>query len=946
MTNATFPLEASLRQTAVMVGDGITTVFGPFVFKIFDIADVIVMRRDAGEDAFSIDATVTISKTSTAAWATFTLTFAVAPPATTSFYADGARLQTRSLAVTKGTGLDTDALDKELTKIGVVQQEQTRKLNSAALAERGVTPPTFREAITSGSFVIGGPDGTLVNGPNGLEVADVEALAAIADDISTVAGVAASIPTVAGMSDDIALLASVSAVLDGTASAVRMDEKMFTGDAVTTDWVLDRAPGIAENVLVWIGGSIQDLSDYSVVGTTLTIAPAVAAGVPIRTLIMTLVTSNYIEGLAAAALASEVAAALSAAGVNLPAISIADAKQALTVKADGSGYETSPVIITSETASQLLAGPLQMPYIQFNNPDILWVDRFVQQQGDARLGVIEAVKALYNSDSNPSTLDGMGVEYIVDAPILLDNTVLTFGAGYKRNRKYIKNLNLKADTGGTWSSGDGVFAIGGDQVTGNLRNLSIQDSRSDASNITGVVPWKVFGYYNLEFIRSHAIQFTDAGFFSFGGGDTSGNHGLVLDDCRAHGTFGSGGSTIGLLTQDGDVIVRNTFFEWLATGIKTTRGSIHMVGNHFSLADETNFKNALLCVCTRGISVIDNDFDGSMLTFTNTETNDFDGTNFHNWYDILISNNDFTSGTVTPPSGRGFINFITQVADESVVGLVIADNRPQANASTPWVRFNTQGSGTWLTTFESSYDLPNRNNISAGNFPGIQSIARNQNASAVFNASGYMEIEKGTGGRIVLRDSVNAGSNMPGVQSSGSNLDLLASGAAYSASLQGAGGAFTPGTDNTQHLGGPSFRWATVYAGTGSINTSDEALKTDVRGLTEAERRAFRECAQSVKAFRWIDAKEKKGGEARWHIGLIAQQVAAIFESHGLDPWAYGMFCRDQLVETIETGRKDNDEPILEERAVVDADGNSVFRHGIRYDAFFAGAISALVQTL
>ncbi len=44
-------------------------------------------------------------------------------------------------------------------------------------------------------------------------------------------------------------------------------------------------------------------------------------------------------------------------------------------------------------------------------------------------------------------------------------------------------------------------------------------------------------------------------------------------------------------------------------------------------------------------------------------------------------------------------------------------------------------------------------------------------------------------------------------------------------------GHVRPGADNTQNLGSASYRWATVYAATGTINTSDLREKTDITPL-------------------------------------------------------------------------------------------------------------------
>ena len=56
-------------------------------------------------------------------------------------------------------------------------------------------------------------------------------------------------------------------------------------------------------------------------------------------------------------------------------------------------------------------------------------------------------------------------------------------------------------------------------------------------------------------------------------------------------------------------------------------------------------------------------------------------------------------------------------------------------------------------------------------------------------------------------------------------------------------GDILPFTDNTFNLGSASFRFATVYAATGAINTSDERSKQDVQSIDDAEKRV----AQAVK---------------------------------------------------------------------------------------------------
>lgn len=161
--------------------------------------------------------------------------------------------------------------------------------------------------------------------------------------------------------------------------------------------------------------------------------------------------------------------------------------------------------------------------------------------------------------------------------------------------------------------------------------------------------------------------------------------------------------------------------------------------------------------------------------------------------------------------------------------------------------------------------------------------------------------------------------------------------------------ATRPGADNTYNLGTASFRWATVFAGTGAINTSDEREKQDIASLDEAEKKVALALKGSVKKFRFKDAVALKGKSARTHIGVVAQEVKAAFESEGLDPFKYGILCYDEWEET--------QEPIVELQDFIDEQtGETSQRHvvvgtktipagnryGIRYEQLFAFIIGAM----
>ncbi len=133
--------------------------------------------------------------------------------------------------------------------------------------------------------------------------------------------------------------------------------------------------------------------------------------------------------------------------------------------------------------------------------------------------------------------------------------------------------------------------------------------------------------------------------------------------------------------------------------------------------------------------------------------------------------------------------------------------------------------------------------------------------------------------------------------------------------------------DGQVDLGGASNRWNTVYAATGTINTSDEREKQDIADITTAERNVAVAVKGMLKSFRFRDAVASKGDDARIHFGVIAQDVQAAFVAEGLDPNRYALFCHDTWEEEEE------------ENGVILPAGD---RYGIRYEELLAFIISAL----
>lgn len=134
-------------------------------------------------------------------------------------------------------------------------------------------------------------------------------------------------------------------------------------------------------------------------------------------------------------------------------------------------------------------------------------------------------------------------------------------------------------------------------------------------------------------------------------------------------------------------------------------------------------------------------------------------------------------------------------------------------------------------------------------------------------------------------------------------------------------GALRPTNNNAQQLGGGSNRWSVVFAGTGTINTSDDREKT-YEEITETEKAVALELKANMRKFKYNDAIELKGlSNARSHFGASAQTVKSIFESHGLVAEDYGILCHDEWE---------------------DEEGVTKDIYGIRYDELLSFIIGAM----
>ena len=173
-----------------------------------------------------------------------------------------------------------------------------------------------------------------------------------------------------------------------------------------------------------------------------------------------------------------------------------------------------------------------------------------------------------------------------------------------------------------------------------------------------------------------------------------------------------------------------------------------------------------------------------------------------------------------------------------------------------------------------------------------------------------------------VRTIVSGGATALAVGSGGCGLrytPVFSSGTASIAPFSVTSNMFVNGSID---LGLSNAQWDDIYSVNAVTTSSDRNVKQSIEELTEAETRVAQACKGLVRKFKWNSAVEKKGSEARYHFGVMAQDVQAAFEAEGLDAGDYGLFVSN-----------------TEE----DEDGVEQTRLGVRYTELLAFIIGGLV---
>lgn len=151
----------------------------------------------------------------------------------------------------------------------------------------------------------------------------------------------------------------------------------------------------------------------------------------------------------------------------------------------------------------------------------------------------------------------------------------------------------------------------------------------------------------------------------------------------------------------------------------------------------------------------------------------------------------------------------------------------------------------------------------------------------------------------------------------------------------------TSSADAVSNLGSSAIRWNTIYASSGTINTSDAREKTSVIALTPGEINAAKTLGREIGTYKFLSAVAAKGTDARNHIGMTVQRAIEILLENSLDPMSYGFICYDEWEATSDQFDGEGN--------VVVAGRGAGSRYGFRMDemlAFIAAGFEARLSAL
>jgi len=128
----------------------------------------------------------------------------------------------------------------------------------------------------------------------------------------------------------------------------------------------------------------------------------------------------------------------------------------------------------------------------------------------------------------------------------------------------------------------------------------------------------------------------------------------------------------------------------------------------------------------------------------------------------------------------------------------------------------------------------------------------------------------------------------------------------------------------------PSGTW--TWSGTACQITSDQRLKQQITEIDDKLLDAWGDV--NLVQFKYNDAVDQKGNQARLHTGYVVQQIDKACKSHGVDVSTYGLYCHEEYPEEtkeVEVEQKDGTK-VKETKVIREANEH----YSLRYTEVYA----------
>lgn len=177
-------------------------------------------------------------------------------------------------------------------------------------------------------------------------------------------------------------------------------------------------------------------------------------------------------------------------------------------------------------------------------------------------------------------------------------------------------------------------------------------------------------------------------------------------------------------------------------------------------------------------------------------------------------------------------------------------------------------------------------------------------------------------------------------------------------------GTVRPNVTATYNLGSSTITYNNIYLQNAPTVISDSGLKPLQDPITDAEKSVAKDCSKLILKYKLLAAIEEKGTNARYHFGVIAQDIMNSFTAGGLDYNEYGIITTSTVKQKIyQVGDKlypdgHSEIPVQEDGSILEIESVDVINtedgelfltrtvHMVRYEELLCFIISGLYSAI